>query len=154
MAFVMKMELQDVTTPNPQSEKQLTMQAISKGPTLQRSTQRSRKSVLNKEKLAREVSYLLDLPLARRHGKAYNIVTTIVQVLTQALQDEKQIDITGFGRFKITEKPSGLRITTHSYDGSKWKPSTTQTLDPKPSGKRVVFKPSKALIKYINHGNH
>lgn len=84
-------------------------------------------------------------------GLAYSIVTTIVNTIVKALQNGERIQIEGFGIFEIVNtNPKRKYQASYTFDGSKWKPSTKQITESVKLRKKVIFKPSKVLTRYIN----
>ena len=103
---------------------------------------------VTKEHLGRIVSELLDLPYARRHGEAYKTVQAIQQAITEALLRGERVSVAGFGIFEITTKPKQKRRASYFF-GRRIKNPTSEIRE-YPERQYVKFKPSKALLRFIN----
>lgn len=104
---------------------------------------------LDKEELSYRVGELLSLPRVRRSGKAYRIVKAFCEVLTEALLRGETIKVDGFGTFKTHTRPTVRHSTFHPFSGKV--PKFAQVVETFPPTPRIVFKPSKALLRTINH---
>lgn len=101
-----------------------------------------------RDKLATEISYVLNMPVRYRHGKASTIVRAVLDSVANALHRGERVKIPGFGVFFIRERRATRRRCYYFY-GRKQKGLYTK-IELLPAKKRVVFKPSKVLIKLIN----
>jgi nucleoid DNA-binding protein len=105
---------------------------------------------VTKHTLAREVAYILDLPLEGRQGKAYEVVQTILRVVADALMRGETISIPGFGIFTPHLIPSRNRSFTFSYTGKPFDPNPNIGVEMVPAKKKIIFKPSKVLQRMLN----
>ena len=103
---------------------------------------------VTKETLSREVADLLGLPRLQRSGKAYHIVTTIVNAMLKALHRGERIQIEGFGIFYIRERPATRRLQYFfpylKKKGLHWEIKAVA------AKKYVVFQPAKPLLMSLN----
>jgi nucleoid DNA-binding protein len=105
---------------------------------------------LTKDVLARRLSEVLDLPYDRRQGESYRVVRAIVSTMANALLKGERIRIDGFGIFQTYERPA-TRTPVSRFLFKKGAFREIITLSPT---KRIIFKPSKALLRFINEEPH
>lgn len=101
-----------------------------------------------KEFLSREVAAVLELPYDRRQGKAWEITKTILKVVTDALNRGEDVQIHGFGIFKVKPRKGGNRLC-YFYPYLK-KKGLHKEIRPNKPGRRVMFSPSKVLKRLLN----
>ncbi len=106
-------------------------------------------NVLDKEALSYQIGEILGLPRDKRAGKAYQIVKALCQALTSALQSGQSVRIDGFGTFKIHTRPATRHSVMYSYSGVPLS-KVHREVKSFPPAPRVIFTPSKALLRYIN----
>lgn len=110
----------------------------------------SKKNVLTREKIARSIADLLGLPKVGCKGKAFEVANTVIRAMTLALLKGESVKIDGFGIFTIYERPA-TRSPAYFYPrlgkGQHWE------LLSLPPTRRVIFKPSKPLLRLLNHAD-
>lgn len=150
MDCVGPMALPVSSTPSQVFERRHLKQDISKVTTLQKPTTVSPKNVLTRKRLAREVADLLNLPKLGWKGKAYEVVDTIIRAIVNGIVRDGSVKIDGFGIFTIYERPA-TRSPVYFYPrlgkGQHWEILSL------PPTKRVIFKPSKPLLRLLNHAD-
>jgi nucleoid DNA-binding protein len=110
---------------------------------------------INKEHLAREIAYLLDLTPewdkgeSIRNCKAYKIVTAIFKTIADALKKEDFVRINGFGTFYLTK----VRAHKHGigYFNGPGNLIGKGTINC-PAYYRVEFRPSEIFKRQIKKG--
>src|SRR3990167_1122221 len=122
---------------------------------------RSRRSDLKFNELARELQDLLDIPLQeyrtksgdlyKDHTKAREIIRAIIQTMINGLKIGEKVNIPGFGTFKVVSLPAQKAvcgIVASDKDGNVLANSSEVIM--RPPKKRVVFKPSEHLYATVN----
>lgn len=122
---------------------------------------KSRYSSFSKKALARELHYLLDIPIQvfkskggfryERPVKGQEIIDVVIKTMVDALRNGESISIKGFGTFRVEEiKPrrTGHNIMASTADGEilGW---SSVPID-HPIKKVVVFLPSPHLKAMVN----
>lgn len=94
------------------------------------------------------------IPHIHSHGPAMKIVKIIINSMAAALHRGEDVNIPGFGIFKVQLCPTRQMKIAHFRGGDNLKeqkatnpPQEVITL---PARKRVIFKPSKVLIRDVN----
>ena len=102
---------------------------------------------MNRERLAREIADVLELPHRGRQDEAWDIMNAVLKAIIEGLYRGERIRIDGFGTFRIAEHPSVLRrLCFYPYLG-KGQHSEIVRL---PSKKYVRFEPAKPLLRMLN----
>lgn len=110
---------------------------------------------MNRLDLAFVVAELLELPRDGWQGTAYEVVRVIFATIGRALQKGDSVRIDGFGAFRLYTRPATRHATSFVSLGKPWKKGTYWEVVNFPAKVRVIFKPSKALLRYINeHDRH
>src|ERR1041384_4231417 len=100
---------------------------------------------LTKEKIGREICYLLDLPYGNnsRVSEGYRIAQRVIDVITSALLRGEEVSIAGFGIFRPHTIQSRRGPVSFFRDG-KMQTSYVTTY---PTKKTFRFEPSKVLLR-------
>ena len=86
--------------------------------------------ILNKKALVEVVAEKLEMT----KKDATVAVDTVFEEITKTLADGGKVDLSGFGKFEVAERPARMGIN----------PATKEKIEI-PASKSVKFKPSKAL---------
>lgn len=103
---------------------------------------------LTRYELASQVAQVLRLPQWGWRGEAYKVVQVIIKVVSDALFRGEKVKIDGFGIFETYIRPP-TRSPVYFYPYLKQKGLHWEVKD-LPAKPRIIFKPSKALLRYIN----
>ena len=102
---------------------------------------------MTKEDITREIAEVLELPNPGYKGKAWKIVSAVIQAMTEALQRGESIRIDGLGTFRVrTRRPTRRTHYFFPYLGKGRHVETNDT----PEKKYVFFQPAKPIVRTIN----
>lgn len=104
--------------------------------------------MLTKSKISREVADVLELPYGHREGKAHDIVTCVLKVITDALLRGETVHVQGFGILSIWERKPVKRNASY-FLAPRTKPYFSEVVV-KPAKRYVHFQPAEPLIRSIN----
>lgn len=107
--------------------------------------------VLTRQVLAKEVSFLLGLPLHYPYVAGRKLVNCILDVIISALKRGERIEIDGLGIFELYERPK-MRRGCYYFYGRKQKGLQCIVKDI-PAKNYVRFKPSKVLKRLIKNAD-
>lgn len=99
-----------------------------------------------RQTIADEVSDILGISREPGQGPAYKLVNLVLNTIVSALYRGEKVKIDGFGIFEVYER-SAYRHSACFY------PTFTaahQRVVLFPAKKRVIFKPSKAILRTLN----
>lgn len=104
---------------------------------------------VNNTTLANAVSDALGWPRNARQDKGYQVVTTLIKVLSEALQRGDRVKLDGLGIFELRTTP-GRKRSVWIYQDAK---TRVRGVIDYPPVTKVIFKPSKTLNRALNEGN-
>lgn len=111
-----------------------------------------KKYMSSKERISEYVREVLLYPwIGSRQGKSYEIVGAVVKVIVDALLRGERVNIAGFGTFSI-KTSKGYTQFNRKLNGNQpqCKVKVKVTV---PSRRYVVFRPSPALLRFIEEEN-
>lgn len=103
---------------------------------------------MTRQDLTDDLADLLDYPHMKGHGKAYKLVGVILDTIVNGLLKDGRVAIDGLGIWEIYERP-GTRHGVYWYPHLRPKGEPCDVVEFPPT-KRVIFKPSKSILRSLN----
>ena len=109
--------------------------------------------VLTRRKLAKELSYLLEMPYKER-SKSYKIVRAVFTAMSDALLRGESVVVAGFGKFWVTRRGPYERyqMSFRGGDGPDKSEGSYSRLAVIPAYYEIRFRPTQALKSFIAQG--
>jgi nucleoid DNA-binding protein len=107
-------------------------------------------SGVNKETIAKAIQEFLEFPHRprdhERRSKAYDVTSSIIRIMGDALLRGESIDIPGFGRLAIVTRPAKRAPCYYFYGKEQGEFYEVRRISPR---KKVIFTPCDSLPKFL-----